>query len=124
MPLTTYGKNLVINAIGRGVPFSVSPFVALLKAHPTVAGSTASEVSPGLGYVRLGVSFGAASGGVAESSTVVSWPTASGAWGTVGWVALMDASSGGNMVAFDQVVPLGVVSGMTVKVLVGDLDLL
>lgn len=70
-------------------------YVALFTSDPTDAG-TGTEVSGG-GYVRQSASFAAASGGSASTSATVTFPTATGNYGTVTHVGVFDAVSTGNL---------------------------
>ena len=88
--------NLTLN--GTAYAGMNNPYVSLHTADPTDAG-TGTEVS-GTGYARVASSFGVASGtgGSVTTDTDTTWSAAgSGGWGTVGWIGLWDASSGGNM---------------------------
>ena len=73
------------------------PYVSLHTADPTDAG-TGTEVSGG-SYARTRVTMAAASGagGSVASTADVTFPTATAAFGTVGWIGLWDSLSGGNM---------------------------
>ena len=73
------------------------PYVSLHTADPTDAG-TGTEVSGG-SYARTRVTMAAATGagGSVASTADVTFPTATAAFGTVGWIGLWDAASGGNM---------------------------
>ena len=70
-------------------------FLSLWTSDPTDDGS-GNELS-GSGYVRKDINFGAASSGVATSSGVVTFDTASGSWGTVTHIGIHDAVSSGNL---------------------------
>ncbi len=88
--------NLTLN--GTSYAGMNNPYVSLHTADPTDAG-TGTEVS-GTGYARVASSFGVASGtgGSVTTDADTTWAAAgSGGWGTVGWIGLWDASSGGNM---------------------------
>ena len=74
-------------------------YYALFTVSPSDAGG-GTEVSGG-GYVRQGhtnnaTNFPAASAGSKSNGTAANFGTASANWGTVGHVAVIDASSGGN----------------------------
>jgi len=73
------------------------PYVSLHTSDPTDAG-TGTEVSGG-SYARTRVTMAAASGagGSVASTADVTFPTATAAFGTVGWIGLWDSLSGGNM---------------------------
>ena len=76
-------------------------FIALSTADPTEDGSGLAEPS-GNGYARkstAGTDWNASSGGSVDNSGELSFPEATGAWGTLTHFALFDAASGGNMLA-------------------------
>ena len=60
------------------------------------SGTLTSEVSGG-SYARQSITFDAATGGSADSAATVTFPAATANWGTITHVALMDASTGGNV---------------------------
>jgi hypothetical protein len=72
-------------------------YLCLFTADPTEAGSTTNEVGTGLGYARQLVSFSAVTtNGTAKQITNnadISFPTATGDWGTVTHGAVVDAAS-------------------------------
>ena len=95
--LSNYAENEMLDhMLGTGsftAPSNV--FLSLWTSDPTDAGS-GTELS-GSGYVRKDINFGAASSGVATSSGVVTFDTASGSWGTVTHIGIHDAVSSGNL---------------------------
>jgi hypothetical protein len=62
-------------------------------------GNTGTEVSGG-SYARVSVSFGAPSNGVSTNSASVTFPTATGTWGTVTHIGILDALTGGNLLYY------------------------
>ena len=95
--LSNYAENEMLDhMLGTGsftAPSNV--FLSLWTSDPTDAGS-GTELS-GSGYVRKDINFGAASSGVATSSGVVTFDTASGSWGSVTHIGIHDAVSSGNL---------------------------
>lgn len=74
-------------------------YVGLSTTDPTDDGSGMAEPS-GMGYTRVATAGGdwnAASGGANSNANDVTFPEASGDWGTITHFALFDAASGGNM---------------------------
>ena len=51
----------------------------------------------GSAYARQAITFAAASGGSSASNATVTFPTATGSWGTVAYWSIWDAASSGNM---------------------------
>ena len=96
--LSNFAENEMLDhMLGTGAYTAPSNvFLSLWTSDPTDAGS-GTEIS-GNGYARQDINFGAASGGVATSSGVVTFPTASGgSWGNLTHIGLHDAVSSGNL---------------------------
>ena len=97
--MSDYLEVALLNATLNGTAFTAvnDPYVSLHTADPTDAG-TGTEVSGG-SYARTTASFATASGtsGLVATDADVTFPTATATWGTVGWIGLWDAASGGNM---------------------------
>ena len=97
--MSDYLEVALLNATLNGVAFTAvnNPYVSLHTTDPTDAG-TGTEVSGG-SYARTTASFATASGtsGLVATDADVTFPTATATWGTVGWIGLWDAASGGNM---------------------------
>jgi hypothetical protein len=76
-------------------------YVALYTANPTAAGG-GTEVAGDPNYTRLAITFGAASGTPAtvQNSAQVSWPVATVNWGLIFSAGLLDAATGGNLMAY------------------------
>ena len=95
--MSNYLENALINATLRNTSYT-SPsavYISLHTADPTDAG-TGTEVSGG-SYARQSATFGAPSNGVSTTTADISFPQASGSWGTIGWIGIWDASTSGNM---------------------------
>ena len=95
--MSNYLENALINATLRNTAFT-SPsvvYVGLYTSDPTDA-DTGTEVTGG-SYARQAVTFGAPSNGVSTNSAAIEFPQATGTWGTVGWIGIEDASTGGNL---------------------------
>ena len=73
-------------------------YLGLFTANPDEDGSGATEIS-GNGYARKSVAF-TVSGNLATNSAAVEFDVATGSWGTISHVAVFDASSGGNQIAY------------------------
>jgi len=98
-------------------------YVGLFTADPTDTGSTASEVS-GNGYARTSVSF-TVTNDLATNSAAVEFPAASGGnWGTISHMAVMTASSGGDMIVHSALtVSKAINDGDVFRIPTGDLDI-
>tara|TARA_R110000868_G_scaffold130300_4_gene339947 strand:+ start:8968 stop:9360 length:393 start_codon:yes stop_codon:yes gene_type:complete len=85
--------------------------------------SPSAEVSGG-SYVRKAVSFAAASSGSSATSATVTFDTATANWGTITHVAVMDASTSGNVLFWGAVTTSKVIeSGDTFQVSSGNLTI-
>jgi hypothetical protein len=95
--MSNFLENALINATLRATTYTsvATVYVSLWTSDPTDAGS-GTEVSGG-SYARTAVTFGAPSNGVTTNSADVTFPTATGSWGVVGWIGINDASTGGNL---------------------------
>lgn len=91
-------------------------YLALSTADPLDDGSGMAEPS-GNGYARQALTFGAASSRRVTQSGTVTFPQASGSWGTISHYAIFDAVSAGNLLAHGAfAVSKAIVSGNTPSV--------
>jgi hypothetical protein len=97
---TDYMENKIIDHMLRNQSFSppATVYLALYTAAPGESGG-GTEVSGG-SYARQAVTLSAASGGASSNSADITFPTATADWGTITHCALMDASTGGNMLMY------------------------
>lgn len=95
--MSNFLENALINGTIRGTTFTAPTtiFVALYTTDPTDA-DTGIEVTGG-SYVRQSVTFGAPSNGASASNADVTFPIATASFGTVSFVGLRDAVTGGNL---------------------------
>lgn len=95
--MSNFLENALINGTLRATSYTApsTVYVALYTSDPTDA-DTGTEVS-GTSYARQSVTFGAPSNGVTTNSAAVEFPQAGGSWGTVSYIGLRDASTGGNL---------------------------
>ena len=95
--MSNYLENALINATLRNTSYTspAAVYIGLYTSDPTDA-NTGTEVSGG-SYTRTAVTMGAPSNGVSTNTAAVEFPQASGTWGTVGWIGILDASSSGNL---------------------------
>ena len=83
--------------------------------------ASGTELS-GNAYARQAMSFAAASGGSAATNATITFPTATGSWGTIAYWSVWDAASSGNMLihgAFSASKAIG--TGDILRVNSGDL---
>ena len=95
--MSNYLENALINGTLRATSYTAptTVYVGLYTTDPTDA-NTGTEVSGG-SYARTSATFGAPSDGVTTNSAAVTFPTATGTWGTVGWIGILDAATSGNL---------------------------
>lgn len=100
MPKTYYLDNNVLNVALRGIPFTppATIYVALYTVAPGVGGG-GTEVAGGA-YARQLVTMTVPASGQCSNTADILFPVASLSWGTIVSFALLDASSGGNMLYF------------------------
>jgi hypothetical protein len=95
--MSNYLENALINATLRNTSYTspATVYIGLYTSDPTDA-NTGTEVSGG-SYTRTAVTMGSPTDGVSTNTAAVEFPQASGSWGTVGWIGILDASSSGNL---------------------------
>ena len=95
--MSNYLEDALINGTIRGTSYTAptTVYVGLCTSDPTDA-NTGTEVSGG-SYARTAVTFAAPSNGVTTNNADVTFTQATGSWGTVGWIGILDSLSGGNL---------------------------
>ena len=58
-----------------------------------------SELPFANAYARTAVSFVAPVDGVSSNIDAIEFPQATGNWGTVGWIGILDAATSGDLIA-------------------------
>jgi hypothetical protein len=98
--MSNHLENAIINATLRNTSYTspTTVYVGLYTSDPG-EGNTGTEVSGG-SYARTAVTFGAPSNGVSTNSASVTFPTATGTWGTVTHVGILDATTSGNLLYY------------------------
>tara|TARA_Y100000114_G_scaffold2285_1_gene1906 strand:+ start:766 stop:1146 length:381 start_codon:yes stop_codon:yes gene_type:complete len=123
MAFTDYLENKLVAHTFSNTAFTSpsSVFVALYTVAPTDS-TTGTEVSGG-GYARQSASF-TTTGNAATNASAIEYPTATGNYGTVVAVAILDASSSGNMLAYATLSASKTIStGDVFRIPAGDLDI-
>ena len=96
-------------------------YIGLFTAAPSDAGG-GTEVSGG-SYARKSVAF-TVSGNLATNSAAVEFDVATADWGTITDIAVFDAVSGGNMIAYATLTASKTIAnGDVLRVSSGDLDI-
>jgi hypothetical protein len=95
--ISNYLEDALINGTLRATTFTApaAVYISLHTADPTDAG-TGTEVSGG-SYIRQAATFDAPSNGASATDADVTFPQATGNWGTIGWIGIWDAQTTGNM---------------------------
>jgi hypothetical protein len=119
-----YTENKVLDHVLKNTAFTqpTNLYLGLWTADDGLeSGTLTSEVSGG-SYARQTLSFGTASGGSASTDATVTFPAATANWGTITHVAIMDASTGGNVLFHGSVTTSKTIeSGDTFQVSSGNL---
>lgn len=122
---SNYLENKILDHVFKTASFTVPTniYVALSTADPLDTGAGIAEPS-GNAYARTVCnSWDAASGGATANTGAVTFPTATGSWGTITHFALFDASTAGNMLAHGSLaVSKTITTGDTPKFNAGDID--
>lgn len=100
MSFSDYLENELLDHVFGGASYSApaTVYVGLFTAAPSDAGG-GTEVSGG-SYARTACTFGTAASGTIANSANCEFPTATASWGTVTHMAIFDAASAGNMLAW------------------------
>jgi hypothetical protein len=114
---TTLNWAFTTNSVTRPTAW----YIALFTSDPGET-SGGTEVSGG-GYVRQSVSF-TVSGDTATNSAAVEFPEATASYGTVTHIAVMDASTAGNQIAYAALsASKAIDTGDILRIPAGDLDI-
>jgi hypothetical protein len=98
-------------------------YLALIHTAQSTDAAMGTEVTLG-GYAREAITFGAAAAGAIANTAAVTF-TASGAAydGAIIGVAIMDAATAGNMLAWDDIISQAVADGDSIDFAIGDIDI-
>ena len=125
MPMSDYLENKLLDATLRNTSYT-SPATVYMALYSTVnTGATAGTELSGSGYSRQAITFGsAAATGTISSTANVSF-TASGAnWTAAVSSAIVDASTGGNVLYYYNGPARTVVDGETLTFESGDITVI
>jgi hypothetical protein len=95
--LSNYLENKILDHVLRNVSYTspTTVYVGLYTSDPADDNS-GTEVSGG-SYARQILSVTTATDGIVTSSADVTFPQATGAWGTISHIGLLDAITAGNL---------------------------
>jgi hypothetical protein len=100
---SNYWENKILDhVLGNDTYTPPTIYVALSASEPLDDASAVAEPS-GNGYARAETcasDWSVSSGGSVSNATSITFPTASGSWGTITHFALFDSATGGNMLAY------------------------
>ena len=121
--MSNFLEDALINATLRNTSYT-SPsvvYLGLYTSDPTDA-DTGTEVSGG-SYARQAITFGAPSNGVTTNTAAIEFPQATGTWGTIGWIGIEDALTGGNLLYHSPLdASKTIASGDIFKIAIGSLS--
>jgi hypothetical protein len=123
MSFSNYLETEILDHVFAGNAYTspAAVYVSLHTANPDEDASGA-EVSGG-GYIRQAGSF-SVSGNTATTTAAIEYPTATADYGTVTHVAIWDAESAGNMLAYATLTASKTISsGDVFRIPSGDLDI-
>jgi len=125
-----YLENALLDHAFGGGDFTrpATVYVGLSTSTITDAGGNITEPS-GNAYARVAVTnnstnFPSASGGAKANGAAITFPAATGSWGTVTDFFISDASSGGNIMGYGALTTAkAITTGDVASFAVGELDL-
>jgi hypothetical protein len=119
--LSDFEENALLDYI-----FSVNTYWGLSTSTPNEDGTGVTEPSGGA-YARVTVApavMGDAAAGSISNVSAVTWPQATASWGTVTYVVIYDAASGGNLrLALALTASKAISNGETPKFMIGAFNL-
>ena len=123
---SNYLEDKVLNHVLTATAYTqpAARYLGLYTANTGLeTNSPSAEVSGG-SYARQAVTFAAASSGSSATNATVTFPAASATWGTITHVAVLDASSAGNVLFWGAVTTSKLIeSGDTFQVTSGNLTI-
>ena len=116
MALSNYLENALLNATVRNTAYTspATVYLALYSTAPT--SSTSGTELTGSGYSRQAITFNAPSGGAVTSNVTVTFGPATSNWVPIIASAVLDASTGGNILYFTSTVAQNVLSGSSLVI--------
>jgi hypothetical protein len=122
---TDYLEDKILKHVFTNVAYTspTTVYVGLFTVAPTDVGG-GTEVS-GSGYARKSATFTVSgTGTLASNSAAIDFDAATGSWGTIVAIAVFDALTTGNMLAFaDLTTSKTIATGDVLRIPTGDLDI-
>jgi hypothetical protein len=102
---SNYLEDALLDHVLGGAEFAQpgTVYLGLFTADTGLETNNPSAEVSGGSYVRKAITFGAASTGQASNSATVTFDAATANWGTITHVAVMDASTSGNVLFYGAV---------------------
>lgn len=97
MSASNYLENKLLDHTLGGTAFTQPSTLYLALSTVSFADDASGTELSGSNYSRKSITFAAASSGSAATNAAVEFDAASGSWGSVGYWAIWDASTTGNM---------------------------
>jgi len=113
--LSDYAEAAILDHVFKNTALTqpTNLYIALSTADPGDDGAGIAEPS-GNNYARTVCNAWTRSGSQVSNTSAVTFPTASGSWGTIAYFAVFDASTGGNMIGHGAATPSqAIVNGNT-----------
>lgn len=97
---SNYLENKLLDHVLRNTSYTspTTVYVGLYTSNPD-EGNTGTEVSGG-SYARQALSVTTATDGVVTSSADMTFPQATGSWGTISHIGVLDALTSGNLLMY------------------------
>jgi hypothetical protein len=122
---TDYLEDKILKHVFTNVAYTspTTVYVGLFTVAPSDTGG-GTEVS-GSGYARKSAAFTVSgTGTLATNSAAIEFDAATGSWGTIVAIAVFDALTTGNMLAFaDLTTSKSIATGDVLRIPAGDLDI-
>ena len=125
MSFSNYLETEILDHVFGGAAYTAPStlYLALHTANPDEDGSGTEVSTSGTAYARATVAF-TTSGNTTSNTGAVEYSTATANFGTVSHVAVWDASTGGNMLAYAALTSSKTIeTGDVFRVPAGDLDI-
>jgi hypothetical protein len=122
MSFSNYLETKVLGHVFGGTAYTQpTKYIALYSSAPGEAGG-GTEIS-GTGYARETAAF-TVTGDTASNTSAIEFATAGSTWGTITHIGVMDAASGGNLLAYGSLTASKTIaSGDVFRIPTGDLDI-
>lgn len=125
MSLSNYTENKFLDMLVGKTDFTMpTVYIGLSTANPGESASGLAE-PVAMGYARVattGATWAAAASGSISNAAEIAFAVSSGTWGTITYVALFDALTTGNMLAYGVLTQAkAIISGDTPKFAIGSL---